>query len=270
MLFFLSAESIYRNPNDERKFHAIFTTSNNGLTGSAICTFTLDAIQQSFNGNFKGQLDSSHAWLTVHNFNFNKAEPRPGSCVDNSLSLSDSYVTFMRTHPLMDSAVAHENGKPVFYRRDVMFTKIVVDTIEIDGFNYTVYFAGTNTGHIYKIVEWTTTTTNTQQQPQMMQQDNNNNPSGGGDSTSNNNNRQPAQSQSNLVEIIEATTPEPVKAIEISTRHKSLYVASESQVKQISLLNCKQRHDNCLQCIRDPYCGWDKDKQECRHLSSVG
>lgn len=170
----------------------------------------------------------------------------------------------------MDSAVANDNGRPVFYRRDIMFTKIVVDIIEIDGIRYTVYFAGTNTGHVYKIIEW---------YPQGAAASMASGGSGadypsadaglpplsassGGPSSG-------QQAQSTLVEVIEATVPEPVRAMEISQRHKSLYVASDSQVKQINLLNCKQRHDNCMQCVRDPYCGWDRKHLECRHFSPI-
>ncbi|XP_022236133.1 semaphorin-2A-like isoform X2 [Limulus polyphemus] len=27
---------------------------------------------------------------------------------------------------------------------------------------------------------------------------------------------------------------------------------------------CRSRHPNCLQCVRDPYCGWDKDLNLCK------
>lgn len=260
-----TTESIYRNPYDDRKFHAVFTTNSNGLAGSAICSFTLEAIQDAFNGKFKEQQSSASAWLPVsaqHTPKVNYSDPRPGSCVDDTHSLSENLVTFVRGHPLMDSAIANENNKPVFYRRDVFFTKIVVDVMQIDGITYTIYFAGTNTGHVYKIVEWhplsgstfdsSSTTSSDRQQA-------------GSSSTS----FHAHAAQSTLVEIIEATVPEPVRAMEISSRFKSLYVASDSQVKQILLQNCRQRHESCLQCVRDPYCGWDRKHLECRHYSPL-
>lgn len=253
-------ESIYRNPYDDKRFHAVFTTSNNGLTGSAICSFSLDAIQEAFNGKFKEQQSSTAAWLPVPSYKLNANEPRPGTCVDDTQALSDHLVTFIRGHPLMDSAVANDNNRPVFYRRDIMFTRIVVDVIEIDGLRYTVYFVGTNTGHVYKIVEW--------YPPQMMANDDPMHPSSGASSSSSSG---PANqnAQSALVEVIDATVPEPIRAMEISSRHKSLYVSSDSQIKQINLLNCKQRHENCMQCVRDPYCGWDRKHLECRHFSPL-
>lgn len=201
--------------------------------------------------------------MPVPSYKLNSNEPRPGSCVEDTQALSDHLVTFVRGHPLMDSAVASDNARPVFHRRDVMFTKIVVDVMEIDGLNYTIYFAGTNTGHVYKIVEWQLAPLN--QAAAAAGADFDANGGGAGQAS------QPGAgvTQSTLVEVIEATVPEPVRALELSQRHKSLYVGSDSQIKQVSLLNCKQRHESCLQCVRDPYCGWDRKHLECKHFSPL-
>lgn len=277
--YFDEIQSIYRNPFDERKFHAVFTTSQNGLIGSAICSFSLEAIQEAFNGKFKEQQSSGAAWLPVPSYKLNANEPRPGTCVDDTHALSDNLVTFIRGHPLMDSAVANDNNRPVFFRRDIMFTKIVVDVVEIDGIRYTVYFVGTNTGHVYKLVEWVGPSMNPSQSS-----DNGQSGGGflsalsdvlsgqqqsGGANSGQQHSTNSAGSQTTLVEVIEATVPEPVRAMALSSRHKSLYVSSDSLVRQINLLNCRQRHDSCMQCVRDPYCGWDRKHLECRHFSSI-
>jgi hypothetical protein len=61
---------------------------------------------------------------------------------------ADTVLNFIRSHPLMDTAVSHENGKPVFYKRDLLFTHLVVDKLKIDlfgtGLEYIVYYAGTS------------------------------------------------------------------------------------------------------------------------------
>lgn len=48
----------------------------------------------------------------------------------------------------MDEAVSHENDRPVFYKRDLIFTHLVVDKIKIELFGnqleYTVYYAATS------------------------------------------------------------------------------------------------------------------------------
>lgn len=60
---------------------------------------------------------------------------------------TDTVLNFIRNHPLMDEAVSHENGVPVFYKGDVAFTSLVVERLKIEGFTddkyYTVYYAGT-------------------------------------------------------------------------------------------------------------------------------
>ena len=48
----------------------------------------------------------------------------------------------------MDTAVMHENETPVYFKRDLIFTKLVVDKIKVDVggaiLDYTVYYAGTS------------------------------------------------------------------------------------------------------------------------------
>lgn len=78
-----------------------------------------------FAGKFKEQATSNSAWLPV--LNSKVPEPRPGTCVNDTASLPDSVLNFIRSHPLMDKAVNHEHNNPVFYKRDLVFTKLVVD-----------------------------------------------------------------------------------------------------------------------------------------------
>ena len=201
----------------------------NGLVGSAICTFSLAKIEEVFLGKFKEQTTSSSAWLPV--LTSKVPEPRPGTCVNDTQVLPDSVLNFIRGHPLMDSSVSHDNERPVFYKRDVIFTRIVVDRLDMEGIQFTAYYAGTSTGLVYKIIEWYD---------------------------------QSGQVHSNLVDVFEATVPEPVRMMEISPRHKSLYIASDSVIRQFDLLMCKGRYESCSRCIQDPYCGWDKEQAECK------
>ena len=66
----------------------------------------------------------------------------------------DTVLNFIRNHPLMDEAVSHENGAPVFYKGDVSFSSLVVERLTVQGFtddkHYTVYYAGTGMDHIVK------------------------------------------------------------------------------------------------------------------------
>lgn len=75
-------------------------------------------------------------------------EPRPGTCVNNTESLPDTVLNFIRSHPLMDSAIMHEYEKPVYFKRDIFFTRLVVDKVSVDiggaVVDYIVYYAGTS------------------------------------------------------------------------------------------------------------------------------
>lgn len=141
-------------PNDKTKFYATFATSTNGLVGSAVCSFDINEVHSAFAGKifvfismntewkgfnvffvcfyyviligkFKEQASSNSAWLPVLKSKI--PEPRPGTCVDDTSNLPDTVLNFIRSHPLMDTAVNHEHSNPVFFKRDLVFTKLVVD-----------------------------------------------------------------------------------------------------------------------------------------------
>uniref|UniRef100_T1JFR9 Semaphorin-2A n=1 Tax=Strigamia maritima TaxID=126957 RepID=T1JFR9_STRMM len=200
----------------------------NGLMGSAICSFTINDIQDTFNGKFKEQATSSSAWLPV--LNSKVPEPRPGQCVNDTQTLPDTVLNFIRGHPLMDSAVSHDRNKPAFYKRDLIFTHLVVDRLQVASNTFTVYYAGSNDGKVYKIVEW----------------------------------QDKEGTHSDLLDVFEVTSPESIRAMQISSKHKSLYVASDSRIRQVDMVMCRARYTNCVRCIRDPYCGWDKDASQCK------
>lgn len=95
---------------------------------------------------------------------------------------------------------------------------------------YTVYYVGTNLGRVYKVVQFYR----------------NNEPN------------------SKLLDIFEVAPDEPIQVMEISQTRKSLYVATDNRIKQIDLAMCNRRYDSCFRCVKDPYCGWDKDTNVCR------
>ena len=51
--YFNEIQSVYQIPSDKTKFYATFTTSTNGLVGSAVCSFDIEEIQAAFNGKFQ-------------------------------------------------------------------------------------------------------------------------------------------------------------------------------------------------------------------------
>ncbi|KAI8440221.1 hypothetical protein MSG28_001601 [Choristoneura fumiferana] len=226
----LCTESVYQMAGTPHRFHAVFTTgASDGLVGSAICTYTMDDIQEAFDGRFKEQATSSSAWLPV--LRARVPEPRPGTCVNDTEALPDNVLNFIRSHPLMDSAVRHEGDAPAFYKRDLVLTTLVVDRQFVDmlgdDITYTVFYAGTSEGSVYKIVQW----------------------AGGG---------------SRVADVWRAAGDEPVRALALSSRVHALYLATDNRLRQLPLRACAHRYDSCVRCVLDPYCGWDKEVGACR------
>lgn len=108
----------------------------------------------------------------------------------------------------------------------------IAHRIKVDVLNqeYIVYYVGTNNGRIYKIVQY----------------------------------HRNGESQSKLLDIFEIAQNEAIQVMEISPSKRSLFVATDHRVKQIELAMCNRRYDNCYRCVKDPYCGWDKESNACR------
>lgn len=246
--FFDEIQDVYKANYDDSTFHAVFTTASNGPKGSAICTFRLEDLERTFDGKFKEQATSTSMWLPVPLASV--PEPRPGICVPDTRQLPDTVLNFIRKHPLMEGNVPHDaNGPPPFYVRDVTFTKITVDQVISTTSSrryggkttqqFTIYYAGTVEGKIYKVSRWL-------------------------DGRS-------QQFKSKLLDIFEATSNgEPVRAITLSRENKMLYVTSDSSVRQYRLFSlCSERHKNCVQCAADPYCGWNRERGMCQSATEV-
>ncbi|ODM98681.1 Semaphorin-2A [Orchesella cincta] len=245
--YFNEIQSVYKVPGDDSRIYAVFTTVGSGFRGSAVCAFSLSSIESVFRGKFKEQATSSSSWLPV--LKSKVPQPRPGECVNDTQALPDNVVNFIRSHPIMDEAVPQEHGKPLFFMQDLTFTKVVVEEISISNprnpgqsRTYTVLFVASNEGKIYKIVQWK---------------------------------NEDGRMRSELVDVLEGTYPEPIRTMEISVEFSSLYVGSDYRVRQIPTDSCGARYDNCVRCVRDPYCGWDTENGLCKPytaglLQSVG
>lgn len=103
----------------------------------------------------------------------------------------------------MDTDVPHDAQGPVFYERDVFFTKIVVDTVASKDDIFEVYFAGTDEGKVYKVSRWRD---------------------------------EKGNYQSKLLDVFDATSPDPVRAMELSKKNRAIYVSSGKNGLIIELL----------------------------------
>ncbi|XP_059082313.1 semaphorin-1A-like [Tigriopus californicus] len=138
--------------NGDKLIYGVFTTPENAIAGSAICSFKLSDILHSFDGPFKGQSSQNANWLPI----WNTPSPRPGSCNADSGTLTERNLNFIKNHPLMDEAVMQSGSKPVLVQTGFRekFTVIAVDPQVSTpyGESYDVLFVGTTRGQVLKII----------------------------------------------------------------------------------------------------------------------
>ena len=54
----------------------------------------------------------------------------------------------------------------------------------------------------------------------------------------------------------------------ISRELKTLFVSSDSVIKQIPIQKiCSKSYSNCVECVKDPHCGWNRETGECSAYS---
>lgn len=99
--------------------YGTFTTPANSISGSAVCAFSLQDITNTFEGNFKEQSAINSNWLPVLS---NKVpDPRPGQCHNDSRTLPDLTLNFIKTHSLMDESVPTFFGMPIVIRTSLQW-----------------------------------------------------------------------------------------------------------------------------------------------------
>ncbi|XP_064312460.1 semaphorin-6D isoform X7 [Phalacrocorax carbo] len=231
----------------------VFTTQLNSIPGSAVCAFSMDDIEKVFKGRFKEQKTPDSVWTAVPEDKVPK--PRPGCCAKHglaeayktSIDFPDETLSFIKSHPLMDSAVPSVTEEPWFTKTRVRYrlTAIAVDHAAGPYQNYTVIFVGSEAGVVLKILAKT---------------------------------RPFSLNDSVLLEEIEAYNHAKCNAeseedrrvisLQLDRDHHALFVAFSSCVIRIPLSRC-ERHGSCKKaCIasRDPYCGW-LDHEACGRVT---
>lgn len=94
--------------------YGTFTTPANSISGSAVCAFSLQDITDTFEGSFKEQASISSNWMPVESSKV--PDPRPGQCHNDSRTLPDLTLNFIKTHSLMDESVPSFFGEPIVIR----------------------------------------------------------------------------------------------------------------------------------------------------------
>ncbi|KAG8505256.1 Semaphorin-6D [Galemys pyrenaicus] len=221
----------------------VFTTQLNSIPGSAVCAFSMDDIEKVFKGRFKEQKTPDSVWTAVPEDKVPK--PRPGCCAKHglaeayktSIEFPDETLSFIKSHPLMDSAVPPIADEPWFTKTRIRYrlTAIAVDHSAGPFQNYTVIFVGSEAGVVLKVLAKTSPF---------------------------------SLNDSILLEEIEAYNhakcnaeneeDRKVISLQLDKDHHALYVAFSSCVIRIPLSRCEHYGACKKSCIasRDPYCGW--------------
>ncbi|XP_038628290.1 semaphorin-4E-like isoform X2 [Tachyglossus aculeatus] len=222
----------------ETIFYGIFVQQWGKLDNSAICAFSMEAVQDVFSkGKYKEPVTIAHSQIKWIRYRQEVPVPRPGACIDNfarsfgyntSLDLPDKTIQFVRDHPLMDDTVKPIGNRPVLLKRGSNYTRIVVDRIiGLDKKTYDVLFLATDNGYLHKVVN--------------------------------------CDGDVFIVEEVQLFQfLEPIQSLRISSKKGLLYIGSASQVVQLPVSVCT-RYKRCLDCVlaRDPYCAWAQHFNEC-------
>nr|CAD7575037.1 unnamed protein product [Timema californicum] len=228
--------------------YGVFTTPPNSISGSAVCAFSLQDIADTFEGNFKEQTQLNSNWLPVQSVKV--PDPRPGQCVNDSRTLPDLTLNFIKTHSLMDESVPSFFRQPIVIRTSFhyRFTQIAVDPqIKTPGGKpYDVLFIGTDNGKVIKAVN------------------------------------------ADSADTIQRVTPVVIEEIQVFPPHMAvrnlkvvrdsnlpdgrLVVVTDNEVQALRLHRCySDKILSCSECValQDPYCAWDKQSQKCRAVGAA-
>lgn len=225
---------------EDQVVYSVLTTPPNSIGGSAICAFRLRDISDSFSGQFKEQRSGTENWLAVAQ---NRVpDPRPGTCSNNSKSINDASLNFIKTHPLMNDAVPPFFGSPVLIRTglNTAFTTLDVDgqVVTPDGSKYDVMFVGTSTGTLLKAINAASATSRTETRPVVIEE----------------------------IEVFDSSVA--VKDVTVANTNKGdgkVIVTSRTEIKSFPLFRCNKA-GNCHDCValQDPYCAWATREGRCR------
>lgn len=244
----------------------MFTTPTNSLGSSAVCAFRMEDIYRSFDGQFKAQEDTNSNWLPVAESKV--PSPRPGSCSNDSASLPEATLNFIKDHPLMDAPVQSYLAQPLLIQSGFKsrFTVIAIDPqVEaVSGKTYDVLFIGTDDGRVLKVIN----------------SGSNLPPHGTHASDANGNNNNNGKSkplngasaliQPVIIEDIQIFNYPTVPITNLRVHHTffaaKLIVVSNHEIQSIPLFKCNSRGaTSCGKCValQDPYCAWDKSRNIC-------
>ncbi|KAK2718894.1 semaphorin-1A-like isoform X2 [Artemia franciscana] len=222
--------------------YAVFTTPENSIKGSAVCAFDLENLKATFEGAFKEQESMNSNWLPMPQQRV--PEPRPGVCANDSRTLPDQNLNFVKSHCLMDEAVPSMHGQPILVKTSLgsRYMKIVIDpqVQALDGKAYDIMFIGTDNGKVIRSINVAGPETSFKVQPVILEE---------------------MQLFPNNVPI----TNLKIVASPVAGDSK-LIAVTDDEIQAIPLHRChSNKITTCSECValQDPYCGWHLVLKKC-------
>ncbi|XP_072112867.1 semaphorin-4F-like [Mobula birostris] len=232
--------TLQRVPGDAEStvFYGVFSTKWYNQVISAVCAYSIKEVNDAFLGSYMGYKSDARKWVI---FEGEVPDPRPGMCItdklkekgyNTTLDLPDNVLMFIRDHLLMAGFINPIGKKPLLIMKDTRYSKIIVQREKSrSGSDYEVFYLGTETGHLHKVIN--------------------------------------TGSKVLVVEDYVIFEPEE-KVLSITLRQGFLYIGSSNRLVQLPAVNCS-RYSHCNACLlaRDPSCTWDAQKWECVHIEST-
>ena len=212
----------------ENMLYATFTTGDNSIAGAAVCNFNMTAIEDAFSGDFKYQSNAASTWSPA------RADHRHWEC--EKTAESDDLLASTK-YQLMDSSVSSVLPPPLYHQNLNRFGQIAVDSVNIkhqDNQPVHVMFVATEEGSIKKLAF------------------------------------NPSTKETCLIETLwpfPSDSRPVIRRMKLWSRNttpSALYITTDTAVLRLEVQRCSRFRTNrdCLNAM-DPYCGWNKRKQEC-------
>jgi len=232
----------------ERLIYGVFTTPENSISGSAICAFRIQDVMDSFDAAFKEQESMNSNWLPVGANDV--PEPRPGQCVNDSRTLPEVTLNFIKSHSLMDESVPAFYGLPLVTHTSLTykFTKLAVDpqVRTADGKTFDILIIGTDKGKVIRAINTAAYDSVSRVTPVIIEE------------------IQVFDSQAAITNL---------KVVRTGQHHgPRLIVVSNDEIQTIPLRRCYTSSvSTCSECValQDPYCAWNPSTSRCVTVGSV-
>ncbi|XP_052697239.1 semaphorin-2A-like isoform X1 [Crassostrea angulata] len=199
-------------------FYALFISSANGSSGSAICAFTVQSVKDRFADRvykYRETLTSVYSPLPAEKI---PADSSPGKCIENSKTLKDVEENFMMEYPLKDAPVQQKGGAPLVFLDDIQMHVLQIDKERSQQGGSLILYAGSNTGDVYKIHSWDS-----------------------------------GKKQAIATVFSPLTSYEGIR--DMKFLNDTLYISTDSSVKQFGVVVC-DKYNKVDACLYDPYCTW--------------